>query len=91
MAAAAASTIRGADAGPICRTSSLRSHPTCRLQEVRGTGNLADLIVAHYERHAQIWDVDRRAAPWVDLAWIDLFAGLSGAGARSRDKTQRLD
>jgi trans-aconitate methyltransferase len=43
---------------------------------------LADEIVALYERHAHAWDADRRALPWVDRPWIDLFAGLlPGGGA----------
>jgi hypothetical protein len=38
--------------------------------------HLADLIGKHYERHARDWDADRRALPWVDRPWFDLFAGL---------------
>jgi SAM-dependent methyltransferase len=42
--------------------------------------HLADLIVGHYERYARDWDADRRALPWVDRPWIDLFARLLPAG-----------
>ena len=36
---------------------------------------VADLVISLYERHAREWQADRRAAPWVDRPWIDLFAG----------------
>jgi trans-aconitate methyltransferase len=47
--------------------------------------NLSDLIVGHYEGHAHAWDADRRALPWVDRPWIDLFAGLLPAGGAVLD------
>jgi SAM-dependent methyltransferase len=47
--------------------------------------HFADLIVGHYERHAPVWDADRRALPWVDQPWIDLFAGLLPAGGAVLD------
>lgn len=34
---------------------------------------LADRIVAHYERHARAWDADRRMANWNDKPWHDRF------------------
>jgi hypothetical protein len=33
-------------------------------------------IVAHYERHALSWDMDRRAAPWIDKPCIERFLNL---------------
>jgi hypothetical protein len=47
--------------------------------------HLADLTVSHYERRAREWDADRRALPWVDRPWIDLFAGLLPAGGAVLD------
>jgi trans-aconitate methyltransferase len=37
----------------------------------------ADLIVEHYERHAQAWDADRRSVPWLDRPYLDRFVALS--------------
>jgi SAM-dependent methyltransferase len=34
---------------------------------------LADRIIAHYERHARAWDADRRMAGWNDKPWHDRF------------------
>lgn len=45
----------------------------------------ADLIIAHYERHARAWDADRRAAHWNDKRWIERFADLLPANAAVLD------
>ena len=34
---------------------------------------LADRVIAHYERHARAWDADRRSADWNDKPWHDRF------------------
>lgn len=47
--------------------------------------NDADLIIGHYERHAQAWDADRRALPWLDRPYIDRFVTLLPAGAAVLD------
>jgi len=47
--------------------------------------NPADLITAHYERHAFAWDADRRRAVWNDRSWIDRFVGLLPAGGSVLD------
>jgi SAM-dependent methyltransferase len=42
--------------------------------------NLANLIIAHYERHASEWDRDRQNAAWNDKPWHDRFVdGLPAA------------
>lgn len=47
--------------------------------------HLAYLIVGHYECHARAWDADRRALPWTDRPWLDLFAGLLPPGGAVLD------
>jgi SAM-dependent methyltransferase len=47
--------------------------------------HLAALIAGHHERQARDWGADRRALPWVDRPWIDLFAGLLPAGGAVLD------
>ena len=47
--------------------------------------DLADTIIAHYERHAFDWDADRRRFGWNDKPWHDRFAALLGKGARVLD------
>ena len=43
---------------------------------------LADRVIAHYERHAHAWDADRRSAQWNDKPWHDRFiAALSGGAS----------
>jgi SAM-dependent methyltransferase len=41
---------------------------------------LADTIIAHYERHAEAWDADRRRLDWNDRAWHDRFVKLLPRG-----------
>jgi len=31
------------------------------------------LIVGHYERHARLWDADRRESTWYDKPWHERF------------------
>src|SRR5262249_43560365 len=38
--------------------------------------DVANRIVAHYERHALAWDADRRAASWIDKPFIERFLRL---------------
>jgi SAM-dependent methyltransferase len=45
----------------------------------------ADRVIAHYERNALSWDVDRRAATWYDKSWIDHFIALLPAGSSVLD------
>jgi SAM-dependent methyltransferase len=45
----------------------------------------ADRVIAHYERYALSWDVDRRAAIWYDKSWIDRFIALLPAGSSVLD------
>ena len=45
----------------------------------------ADRVIAHYERHALSWDVDRRAASWNDKSWIDHFIALLPSGSSVLD------
>jgi SAM-dependent methyltransferase len=47
--------------------------------------HLAALIAGHHERQARDWGADRRALPWVDRPWIDLFASLLAAGGAVLD------
>jgi len=51
----------------------------------RSLHDLADSIIAHYERHASDWDADRRRFGWNDKPWHDRFAALLGKGARVLD------
>jgi hypothetical protein len=44
--------------------------------------NLADIIVAHYEKHALAWEADRRNSGWNDKIWHDRFIENLPAGAR---------
>ena len=37
---------------------------------------LADGIIAHYQRHATDWDADRRTSGWNDRKWHDRFVSL---------------
>jgi SAM-dependent methyltransferase len=46
---------------------------------------LADKVVAHYERHARAWDTDRNSADWIDKPWHDRFAAALPAGATILD------
>jgi SAM-dependent methyltransferase len=46
---------------------------------------LADQIIAHYERHAVDWDADRAAGGWNDKSWHDRFIGMLHAGASVLD------
>jgi trans-aconitate methyltransferase len=41
-----------------------------------GVTDLAETIVAHYERHAAAWDADRRNQGWVDRPWHDCFVSM---------------
>jgi SAM-dependent methyltransferase len=43
--------------------------------------DLAEGIIAHYERHARTWDADRRASGWNDRIWHDRFVTLLAADA----------
>lgn len=45
----------------------------------------AGRIVAHYDRHAQSWDAERRAAAWIDKSCIERFLGLLSRGATVLD------
>ena len=45
----------------------------------------ADRVIAHYERYALSWDVDRRTATWYDKSWIDRFIALLPAGSSVLD------
>jgi 2-polyprenyl-3-methyl-5-hydroxy-6-metoxy-1,4-benzoquinol methylase len=45
----------------------------------------ASRIVDHYERHALSWDADRRAADWLDRAFIERFLGFLSKGATVLD------
>ena len=47
--------------------------------------DLADEIVAHYERHASEWDADRRCGGWNDKKWHDRFIALLPKGASVLD------
>jgi len=47
--------------------------------------DLADRIIAHYERHASDWDADRRRFGWNDKVWHDRFTALLRRGARVLD------
>jgi SAM-dependent methyltransferase len=47
--------------------------------------DLADRIVAHYERHASDWDADRRRLGWNDKVWHDRLVALLQKGARVLD------
>jgi SAM-dependent methyltransferase len=47
--------------------------------------DLADRIVAHYEKHAAAWDSDRRNSSWNDKVWHDRFIGRLGGGASVLD------
>jgi 2-polyprenyl-3-methyl-5-hydroxy-6-metoxy-1,4-benzoquinol methylase len=35
--------------------------------------NLADTIIRHYEKHALVWEADRRNSGWNDKIWHDRF------------------
>ena len=45
----------------------------------------ADIIVAHYEKHALAWEADRRNSGWNDRVWHDRFIENLPAGARVLD------
>ena len=46
----------------------------------------AGLVVAHYERHARAWDLDRNRHGWNDKPWHERFvAALSRSGASVLD------
>ncbi len=47
--------------------------------------DLADRIIAHYERHAFDWDADRRRFGWNDKVWHDRFVALLQRGAHVLD------
>jgi SAM-dependent methyltransferase len=47
--------------------------------------DLADRIIAHYERHASDWDADRRRSGWNDKVWHDRFTALLPNGVRVLD------
>jgi SAM-dependent methyltransferase len=47
--------------------------------------DLADRIIAHYERHASDWDADRRRYGWNDKVWHDRFVASLPNGARVLD------
>jgi SAM-dependent methyltransferase len=47
--------------------------------------DLADRIIAHYERHASDWDADRRRFGWNDKVWHDRLVALLQRGARVLD------
>jgi len=47
--------------------------------------DLADRIVAHYEKHAAAWDRDRQNSHWNDKVWHDRFIGRLAAGAAVLD------
>ena len=47
--------------------------------------DLADKIVAHYERHASVWDADRRSSGWNDKRWHDRFIALLHEGSTVLD------
>ena len=47
--------------------------------------NLADRIIAHYEKHATSWDRARQDAAWNDKVWHDRFASALPPGARLLD------
>jgi trans-aconitate methyltransferase len=42
---------------------------------------LADRIIAHYERHATAWDEDRSRGAWNDKPWLDRFIAMLPKGA----------
>jgi SAM-dependent methyltransferase len=52
---------------------------------LRSMNDLADRIIAHYERHAADWDADRRSSGWNDRKWHDRFTALLNAGAAVLD------
>jgi len=45
----------------------------------------ANLISGHYERHALVWDADRRAAGWTDKPFIERFLSFLPQGATVLD------
>ena len=47
--------------------------------------DLADRIIAHYEKHARDWDADRRASGWNDRPWHARLAASLPAGASVLD------
>lgn len=47
--------------------------------------DLAEGIIAHYERHASAWDAHRRASGWNDRTWHDRFVALLAEGAEVFD------
>jgi SAM-dependent methyltransferase len=47
--------------------------------------DLADRIIAHYERHASDWDADCRRFGWNDKVWHDRLVALLQRGARVLD------
>ena len=47
--------------------------------------DLADRIIAHYERHAHAFDADRRGGVWNDKPWHDRFVAALPAGASVLD------
>jgi len=47
--------------------------------------DLADKIIAHYERHASDWDADRRNSGSSDRKWQDRFIALLNSGAAVLD------
>ena len=51
----------------------------------RRMANLADRIIAHYEKHATSWDRARQDAAWNDKVWHDRFASALPPGARLLD------
>jgi SAM-dependent methyltransferase len=47
--------------------------------------DLAEKIIAHYQRHAVEWDADRRSSGWNDRTWHDKFVGSLREGASVLD------
>ena len=46
---------------------------------------LFDTIIAHYEKHALVWEADRRNSYWNDQLWHDRFIDALPAGAEVLD------
>jgi ubiquinone/menaquinone biosynthesis C-methylase UbiE len=46
---------------------------------------LADRIIAQYERRARAWDTDRRTAGWNDKPWHDRFIATLPSAANVLD------
>src|SRR5215475_13194069 len=51
----------------------------------RHLANLADRIIAHYEKHAISWDRARQCSAWNDKVWHDRFASALPPAARVLD------